>query len=102
MIHDEIRSLLAAPASGDDAPSIDAIEDTLTAGYASALALEAERLRLERKLAEVASDLGDEASERTSEVATLGRRLADADCHIAQLRELLSSLRSRAARVRAT
>jgi hypothetical protein len=102
MIHDEIRSLLDAPASGDDAPSLDAIEDTLTAGYARALALEAERLRLERKLAEVASDLGDEASERTSEVATIGRRLADADCHIAQLRALLSSLRSRAAHVRAS
>ena len=43
MIHDEIRSLLDAPADGDDAPTIDTIEDTLTAGYAKALALEAER-----------------------------------------------------------
>jgi predicted RNase H-like nuclease (RuvC/YqgF family) len=102
MIHDEIRSLLDAPPSGDDAPSIDAIEHTLTAGYARALALEAERRRLERKLAEIASDLGEEANERTSEVATLGRKLADADCHIAQLRALLSSLRTRASQVRAT
>jgi hypothetical protein len=102
MIHDEIRSLLNAPPSGDAAPSLDAIEDTLTAGYARALALEAERLRLERKIAEVAAALAGDSSKQTSELATLGRRLADADSHIAQLRGLLSSLRSRAAEVRAT
>jgi hypothetical protein len=102
MIHDEIRSLLEAPACGDDAPSLDAIEHTLTAGYARALALEAERRRLERQLAEVASDLAGASSDRSSELAMLGRRLADADGNIAQLRGLLSSLRNRAAEVRAT
>jgi hypothetical protein len=101
MIHDEIRLLLDAPAYGHDAPSLDAIEHTLTAGYARALALEAERRRLERQIAEVASELAGESSERTSELATLGRRLADADCDIAQLRGLLSSLRTRASEARA-
>ena len=46
MIQEEIRTLLDAPPTGDDAPSLDAIEHTLTAGYARALALEAERWRL--------------------------------------------------------
>src|SRR5919198_693855 len=50
MIHEEIRTLLEAPPVGEDAPSIDAVEHTLTAGYARALALEAERWRLERRL----------------------------------------------------
>ena len=58
MIHDEIRSLLDAPPDGEDAPTIDAIEHTLTAGYARALALEAERWRLERRIAQVAAELG--------------------------------------------
>jgi hypothetical protein len=33
MIHDEIRSLLDAPPNGEDAPTIDGIEHTLTAGH---------------------------------------------------------------------
>ena len=43
MIHDDIRSLLEAPPTGEEAPTLDHIEDTLTAGYARALAIEAER-----------------------------------------------------------
>ena len=101
MINDEIRTLLDAPASGADAPSLDAIEDTLTSGYARALALEAERRQLERKIAEVAAELGGGSGDRSSELATLGRRLADADGDIAHLRELLASLRTRASELRA-
>jgi hypothetical protein len=101
MIHDEIRTLLDAPPTGDDAPSLDAIEDTLTAGYARALALEAERWRLERKLAEAAAALGRTVVEgQHSELATLGRRLSAADGDLTLLRALLSSLRSRADEVR--
>lgn len=103
MIHDEIRSLLDAPPSGAEAPSIDDIEDTLTAGYARALALEAERWRLERKIAEIAARLGKETSDLpASELATLGQRLVVADGSLTQLRGLLSSLRTRADQVRAT
>jgi hypothetical protein len=103
MIHDEIQSLLEVPLSGENAPSLDDIEHTLTAGYARALALEAERWRLERQIAEVASSLGHESSPpQTSELATLGRRLSDADGSLMQLRALLSSLRTRADEVRAT
>ena len=97
MIYDEIQSLLEAPPSGEDAPSLDAIEHTLTAGYARALALEAERWRLERRIAEVAARFGRETTEvPASELATLGQRLSDADGNLTQLRGLLSSLRTRA------
>ena len=103
MIHDEIRSLLDSPPDGEDAPTIDAIEDTLTAGYARALALEAERWRLERRIAQVAAELGGKSQDAEHfELAQLGQRLSLADGDLSKLRGLLSSLRSRADEVRAT
>ena len=45
----EIRSLLDAPARAEQPPRA-VVEDTLTNGYAYALALEGERLRIERRL----------------------------------------------------
>ena len=100
MIQEEIRTLLEAPPVGEDAPSIDAVEHTLTAGYARALALEAERWRLERRIAEVASKLAEASETQHSELANLGRRLSTADGDLARLRELLASLRLRAAEIR--
>jgi len=103
MIYDEIRSMLAAPPTGADAPSLHDIEETLTAGYANALALEAERLRLERRIAAVAAALNTESEHpSTAELATLAQKLTVADGDLAQLRALLSSLRVRANAVRAT
>jgi ABC-type phosphate transport system auxiliary subunit len=101
MIHDEIRSLLDASPDGDDSPSIDDIEHTLTAGYARALALEAERWRLERRIATVAAALGAKSqNDEHSELSDLGQRLSAADGDLSNLRDLLSSLRSRADEVR--
>jgi hypothetical protein len=102
MIQDEIQDLLDAPPTGEDAPSIDAIEHTLTSGYATALALEAERLHLERKIAAVAAKLGEGSGGAQSELSELGERLSSADGDLVQLRSLLSSLRTRADEVRAT
>jgi len=102
MIHDDIRSLLEAPPTGEEAPTLDHIEHTLTAGYARALALEAERWRLERKIADVAARLGDEVTdEDATELAKLGQRLSSADGDLTRLRALLASLRVRADQVRA-
>jgi hypothetical protein len=102
MIQDQIRTLLDAPPTGDDAPSLDALEHTLTDGYASALALEAERRRLERRITGVAARLGDEVTdEDASELARLGQRLSSADEDLGRLRALLVSLRGRADEVRA-
>jgi hypothetical protein len=103
MIQDEIRTLLDSPPLGEDAPSIDAIEDTLTAGYARALALEAERWRLERRIAEVAVELGAKSpDDEHDELTQLGQQLSAADGDLTRLRRLLASLRSRADEVRAT
>jgi ABC-type phosphate transport system auxiliary subunit len=87
----------------DDAPTLARLEDTLTEGYARALALEAERWRLERRIADAASKLGDKSGAlQQSELAKLGQRLSAADGDLSSLRGLLSSLRSRANEVRAT
>jgi hypothetical protein len=97
MINDEIRRLLESPRAGKNAPSIDDIEDMLTTGYASALALDAERRRLERRIAEAAANLRERPGERQhSELVQLGQRLSEASGDLSHLRELLSSLRTRA------
>jgi hypothetical protein len=103
MIDDAIRSLLHAPRCGEDAPSLNDIEDKLTAGYAHALALDAERRRLKRQLAETAANMRARPS-GGSELPELVRRLSAADGDLAELRGLLSSLRARAneARTRAS
>ena len=100
-LFEEISELLAAPRSGDEAPPLAHVEDTLTAGYAQALALEAERWRIERRLGEVAAKLRDDKSElKTDEIAALAARLSDADGELTRLRALLATLRTRASDLR--
>jgi len=88
----QIEELLSA-----DAPTLARMEDTLTEGYARALALEAERWRLERRIGEVAregrTDIGEE-------LKSLGTRLTRADGELSKLRSLLGSLHERARAVR--
>ena len=71
------------------------MEKTLTDGYAHALALEGERLRIERRLREIVraspqDDLGD------AEVGSLTRALGEADRELTSLRRLLAELRAHA------
>ena len=91
-VYNEIQELLDQPQSAD----LPRIERTLTDGYARALSLEAERLRVERQIAEIATALarGDEA--QTRELSVLGRRLKDSDDALTKLRTLLAALRERA------
>jgi hypothetical protein len=98
---EEIATLVAEPAPSDPARLIARIEHTLTAGYARALALEAERLRLERRIAAVALELeqGD-AAEQQDELKRLALRVSDADGDLRRLRTLLGSLRDRARELR--
>ena len=102
-VFEEIQQLLDAPRSGTDAPPLDTLEHTLTSGYARALALEAERWRLERRLGEVAATLAGEKSDLgTQELIGLAKRLSNADGELTRLRSLLGSLRVRATEARAT
>jgi hypothetical protein len=99
-LRDQIAELLNLPEDGVGAPSLDAIESTLTDGYAAALELEAERWRIERRLGEVARDAGDAANVR--ELAQLSERLETADGELAGLRSLLRKLQARARAVRSS
>ena len=70
------------------------IEEALTEGYARALALEAERRRLEARIAELAESLSSPAgAERVSELAELAGRRSRADVDLSRLRDALGSLR---------
>jgi ABC-type phosphate transport system auxiliary subunit len=95
-LRDEIADLLRMPENGAGAPNLDTIETTLTDGYAEALALEAERLRIERRLGEVARD-ADEFSAHSvaAELSELSERLETADGELARLRSLLRNLQAR-------
>jgi hypothetical protein len=96
-VAEEIRALLAAREPIDLA----SIERTLTDGYARALALEGERWRIAKRIAELAAAVGaDDGSERT-ELASLAQRLEVSDDDLAMLRALLASLRERAHEIRA-
>jgi len=92
-LRDEIAELLRMPESGAAAPSLDAIESTLTNGYAAKLELEAERSRIERRLGEVVRDAGDvSAHSVVAELAELSERLDTAEGELAGLRLLLRNL----------
>src|SRR3954470_1080031 len=79
-------------------PTLAAVEDTLIEGYARALALEAERLRLERRLGEMAPCA---TSDHSDELRSLGTRLTTTDGELEELRSLLGSLLNRARVLRA-
>ena len=89
---DDIHELLALQ-PGDAA--LDRLEETLTAGYAHALALEAEAWRLERRLGQAARDVDD-----AEETARLAKLLAAVERDLSHLRTLLGSLRDRARELR--
>jgi hypothetical protein len=86
-LRERIAELLSLPENGAGAPTIEAVETTLTDGYAAALALDAERWRIERRL----RDTTDPA-----ERALLSERLETARGQLSRLRSLLRSLHARA------
>lgn len=93
---ESIEDLLNAPASGTEAPTLARLEEALTGGYGQVLALEAERLRLERRISEVARQVdGGDFSPFAEELTSLGRRLTSADGEIETLRARLDALQQR-------
>jgi hypothetical protein len=93
---EHISALIAAPDQ-----DLDEIEHTLTDGYAHALLLEAERWRLEKRIAEGAQGLqrGD-TEQKVRDLTALARRLDRNADELAELRALLVSLRRHADDVR--
>lgn len=99
----EIDELLNAPTSGASAPTLARMEDTLTEGYAKALALEAERWRIEQRLGEVVRTVAGpdpDVSTAAAELSMLANRLTSADGELKSLRARLGSLRDRARSMR--
>src|SRR5258708_20507083 len=92
---EQIEQLLNAPASGADAPTLARMEDALTEGYAQALALEAERWRLERRLGEVARTVGGpdpDIATFADELSVIAARLTKARGELTSLPAHLGSL----------
>ncbi len=95
-LFDRIHGLTRRPA-GD----LDQIERTLTDGYAHALTIEAENMRLGRQIAEVTQGLqrGD-TIRKARELSTLARRLDGNTGDLERLRAALADLRRHADTVR--
>jgi len=95
---DDINTLLALDPA---CTPLARVEDTLTAGYAQALALEAQQLRLERKLWQLTRELGAGPDVVAHEAGELTELLTRVEADLAGLRTLLVTLRDRARALRA-
>jgi hypothetical protein len=89
ILFDRIRVLLQEQRAQEEADA-DAVEHTLTDGYARALALDGERLRTEEEIHRLAG-----SDEHVGEVRLLKARLALLEEELAQLRGLLGTLAGR-------
>ena len=93
----DIHTLLAQDPS---VTPLDHVEDVLTAGYAHALALEGQQLRLERELWQHARER-DVASDEAASADELNQRLCAVERELMHLRTVLVTLRDRARELRA-
>jgi chromosome segregation ATPase len=101
MVIDDILDLLATPRPAASKPFLDRVDATLTDGYAHALRLEAERRRIEQRIADAVARLGDVTGHRHQpELVELSEKLMSANAEIASLRTLLTSLRDRRSELR--
>jgi hypothetical protein len=98
---EQIDELLAETPSKKAPATLARLERTLTDGYAYALALEAERWRLERRMSELAGELHEGNGElKAKELALLSSRLASNATVLSGLRGTLVQLRAHATAVR--
>ena len=92
-LFEQIDALLAEPAPREP-DELARLERTLTDGYAHALSLEAEQLRLQRRMTELAGELHDGNQEqKAEELVQVSRRLSDARSELESLRATLIQLR---------
>ena len=96
---DRIRLLLEQDSAGPSVPILTELEHTLTDGYAVALELEGDRLRLERRIGELAHRV--DGPKQADELKDLAQRLQATDEDLASLRELLPELQRRVGAARA-
>jgi hypothetical protein len=96
---ERISGLLKNRSADPGKPLVTEMEDTLTDGYARALQLEAERLRLERRIGELARNV--DSQEEADELKALAGRLRDVDVELDGLRNRLGALQKHLEAVRA-
>lgn len=97
---EQIDELLADPSTEEPA-TLARLERTLTDGYAYALALEAERWRLERRMSKLAGEMHEGNQElKAKELAAVSSCLSNNASMLASLRGTLSQLRARATEIR--
>jgi hypothetical protein len=89
---DRIQALIDASAAGDRLPRKD-VEPTLTEGYARALQLDAECLRIEQRINQVTRDVAEGRQIPSGKLAGLLTRLHETEQQSAELRTLLAPLR---------
>ena len=82
------------------APPVPELERTLTDGYATALALEGERIRIERRMDGVAAEI-EARPEGARELSELAERRAKVDSELSHLRTKLGLLKQRTRELRA-
>jgi hypothetical protein len=87
-----IRALLDASAEGVSLPRAE-VEPMLTEGYARALELDAQCLRLEHRIERLTRELADGRELPTGKLSGLLRRLQDTELRSTELRALLVPLR---------
>jgi len=91
----ELDALVEGPPAHDEADRA-RLERTLTDGYARAHALEAEQLRIERRIGKLASEMSERDRERKAdELAELSLKLSRATVDLRHLRKLLAAARRR-------
>jgi hypothetical protein len=96
---ERITGLLRNRPADPGKPLVTEMEDTLTDGYARALQLEAERLRIERRISELARSV--DGPVEADELKALAGRLRDVDVELEGLRARLGDLQKHLAAVRA-
>ena len=91
----ELEALSKSPPASDEQTRA-RFERTLTDGYARAHSLEAEQLRIERRIGKLASEMSARDRElKADELAELSLRLSRASVDLRELRRLLARARQR-------
>jgi hypothetical protein len=92
---EQLAALIDAPPARDEKTRAQ-FERTLTDGYARAHSLEAEQLRIERRIGKIAAQMSARDRElKADELAELSLRLSRASVDLRQLRGLLATARRR-------